>query len=258
MFFYSENISVNLLSVLDLSWKSSNAKAYPRPYHAISFRKNGGAEFGFENGNIRVNSREMVFVPAFCEYTIKSGEESLIVIHFLSDKPMPKSIKKFVPENSGYFEQKFMEIYELWSKKQPGYEYACKSIIYKIFYETEKEHAAPANSNDIISNVTDYIHENFSNRELNVQMLADMCNFSDTYFRKLFKQTMNTTPLKYINKLRLNYALELLYSKYYTVNEISDKCGFNNVFYFSLFIKKETGFSPSEHIKQAEKNLSVL
>lgn len=57
------------------------------------------------------------------------------------------------------------------------------------------------------------------------------------------------SPLAYINKLKLNYALELLHSGYYTVSEVSDKCGFKNIYYFSTFIKKETGFSPINHIK---------
>ncbi len=61
---------------------------------------------------------------------------------------------------------------------------------------------------------------------------------SDTYFRKLFVERFSVTPLKYINRLKLNYAKELLLSDYYTVEEIAEKCGFNNINYFSLFIKR--------------------
>lgn len=140
----------------------------------------------------------------------------------------------------------------LWTRKQPGFEHECKSILYKIFYKIEKESIVPSKNDDKIAEIIDYIHENFSNVELNVRTLAEMCAMSDTYFRKLFKQTTNTTPLKYINRLRMEYAVELLQSKYYTVSEISNKCGFNNVYYFSLFIKKETGLTPTEHIRKTE------
>ena len=68
---------------------------------------------------------------------------------------------------------------------------------------------------------------------------------SDTYFRKLFFQNFKTTPLKYINKLKLEYAKELLCSNYYTIEEVSEKCGFENINYFSTFIKKQTGVPPS-------------
>ena len=55
-------------------------------------------------------------------------------------------------------------------------------------------------------------------------------------------------PLKYINKLKLYYAKELLRSGYYTVSQVSEKCGFENIQYFSLFIKKETGKTPSQFL----------
>lgn len=250
MFFGSADISVRLLSVLELYWKSTNANASGRPYHALSFRKTGGAEFEFKNGSVRVNAGELVFVPAFREYRITSGAEKLTVVHFSAEEKLPENIIKFAPENPKYFEQKLDEMFMLWTKKQPGYDHACKSILYKIFYEIEKECAIVAKNDDKISEAVGYIHENFSSGELNIASLAEMCGMSDTYFRKLFKQATNTTPLKYINKLRAEYAAELLKSKYYTVGEVSDKCGFDNVYYFSLFIKKETGLTPSEHIRR--------
>lgn len=106
MFFNSTDISIHLLSVLDLSWDSMNAKALGRPYQALSFRKTGGAEFEFENGNVKVNGGELVFVPAFKEYFIKSGMEKLIVVHFSAAEKMSEDIIKFVPENPKYFEKK--------------------------------------------------------------------------------------------------------------------------------------------------------
>ena len=68
-----------------------------------------------------------------------------------------------------------------------------------------------------------------------------MCNMSDTYFRRLFVAEFGTTPLKYINNLRMTQISELLQANYSSIEDISEQCGFNNVNYFSLFVKKETG-----------------
>ena len=97
-----------------------------------------------------------------------------------------------------------------------------------------------------MSDVVDFIHEHFCERDLTVESLAKMCSMSDTYFRKLFKKRFAVTPLKYINQLKVDYAVELLQSGYYTVSEVAEKTGFDNVYYFSLFIKKETGKPPSQ------------
>lgn len=102
--------------------------------------------------------------------------------------------------------------------------------------------------NSKLHEAIEYIHDNFTNPTLTVDYLAHMCGMSDTYFRRLFVKNFQVTPLKYINVLRSNYAKELLSSGYYTVSQVSDKCGFNNVQYFSLFIKKETGLSPSRFL----------
>ncbi len=75
--------------------------------------------------------------------------------------------------------------------------------------------------------------------------LAYLAGMSDTYFRRLFSERFGKNPLKYINELRLQRAKELLSGDYYTVEEVSELCGFNNVSYFSIFFKREVGIPPS-------------
>ena len=72
-----------------------------------------------------------------------------------------------------------------------------------------------------------------------------MCGMSDTYFRRLFVAEFGITPLRYINQLRMTQIRELLQANYNSIEDIAEQCGFNNVNYFSLFVKKETGMSPS-------------
>ena len=73
---------------------------------------------------------------------------------------------------------------------------------------------------------------------------------SETYFRKLFEKHYGCSPLTYINQRRLDYAIELLKTKYYTVAEVSEKCGFSTPYYFSSFVKKKTGHPPIDLIKE--------
>ncbi len=253
MFLSSENISFEILSVLELNWQSRNDTPQIRPYPIISFRKIGSAKILYENKIFCVNTGDMMFVPAYCEYRIESNLESVIVVHFKSNDKLPDEIKIFKSESPSYIEQKFDNLHENWSRKQPGYIYECKSVLYKILAATARElsEIRISGKNDKIIKAVEHIHENFLNSDLSIYSLAQMCSMSDTYFRKIFYQNFSVTPLKYINSLKLNYALELLRSKYYTVQEIADKCGFDNVYYFSNFIKKETGMSPLNHINKS-------
>ena len=99
---------------------------------------------------------------------------------------------------------------------------------------------------DKIAEAEKYMREHFADADIGVDTLAGLCGVSDTYFRRVFAERYGITPLKYINKLRLAYAKELLESGYYSVGEISSMCGFSNINYFSTFIKKELGISPNK------------
>ena len=210
----------------------------------------GNAEFTHQQDTFQVSSGDIAFVPAYYEYSMQAETENLFVIHFRSDDNLPKKIKTFRSNAPQYFERKFQELYNAWSKKQHGYEYECKSILYRILLQIERELAENkfSGAGDQLLDAVEYIHDHFTSNSLSIDLLAHMCGMSDTYFRHLFVKKFGTTPLKYINNLKLNYAIELLHSGYYNVSQVSEKCGFENVQYFSLFVKKETGKTPSQFL----------
>lgn len=248
MFFKTENFDINIISTHQLCWGKRNDNSDIRPYHALSFRISGNAKFIHSNTVTEVKSNDIVFVPAYCNYKLESKEEQLFVIHFETNETLPTTIKKFTPENSLYYRHKFEELHTAWSKKQTGYIHECKSIFFKILMHIERDylHTEHSTTDERLSVAVDFIHDHFTDSNFTIDDLAQLCNMSGTYFRKLFQSKYHVSPLTYIKNLRLQYALELLKSGYYTISEISDKCGFKNIYYFSSFIKKETGFSPSE------------
>ena len=259
MFFEQKTFTAHLLTVLDLEWESQNLSSGMRPYHALSFRSNGNSAFITDDGTVDVKKGEIAFVPAGLVYTHKSGHEKLVVIHFTADRPLPGRILTLKVQDPAYFERKFRELYDAWSKKQLGFSHECKSIFYKIILEMERDFAKREHNltDDKILSAVEYIHEHFADRDLTVEHLARLCAMSDTYFRRLFVSRFQKTPLRYINDMRFKRARELLRAEYYTVEEIAELCGFNNIHYFSLFIKKETGLkfaSMNEKEKTTKKN----
>lgn len=263
MFFNTNDFDVKIISLLELNWEKTNKSSGVRPFHALSFRLNGDAVFYHHTTKTIVKSGDIVFVPAHYPYTLTSGKEHLFVIHFITDTPLPNTITSFSPQNFPYFARKFEELYLAWHKKELSYEYECKSIFYKLITNIERNYAQKhltSHNDDRISEIIDYIHENYTSENLSVEKLAAMSNISCTYLRKLFHKHFNVSPQKYINNLKVKYAIELLQSGYYSVCEVSDICNFQNVHYFSAFIKKETGVSPSKikHINNENTNTPFI
>ena len=248
MFFEKNDISLNIINVLSLEWSKKNERSANRPFHALSFRIKGNADLIASNKqNVHFETADIAFVPANLMYTQIAKDEQLYVIHFTCSEQLPYIIKKFTPQNHEYFKQLFKKIYLAWVKKQEGYIYECKSILYKIISKIEQEYNTQKMPpvNDKIFEAVEYIHDNFKDHNLTVEQLSKQFGMSSTCFRKYFASTLHVSPLKYINQLRFTYAKELLQSDYYTVEEIAEKCGFNNINYFSLFVKKHAGVPPS-------------
>ena len=90
------------------------------------------------------------------------------------------------------------------------------------------------------------IFAHIADKQLNVEKLSDMM-FLDrsTLYRKI-KNSFDMTPVAYIRKVRMDFALNLLKNKKLTVSETAYACGFESLSYFSKQFKKTHGTSPSD------------
>jgi two-component system response regulator YesN len=68
------------------------------------------------------------------------------------------------------------------------------------------------------------------------------------YFRKLFKAEFGMSPQKYIIKLKIQKAVFLMSTGYYSLKEISLMSGYTDYKYFSTEFKREKGVSPSKYV----------
>ncbi|HHL32007.1 MAG TPA: response regulator transcription factor, partial [Oceanospirillales bacterium] len=87
---------------------------------------------------------------------------------------------------------------------------------------------------------------NIADKKLNVEKLAKIL-FIDrsTLYRKI-KNKLEMSPIAYIRKVRMEFALNLLKNKKLTVSETAYACGFDSLSYFSKQFKKTHGTSPSD------------
>ena len=64
------------------------------------------------------------------------------------------------------------------------------------------------------------------------------------------KKMMAITPLKFINKMRVDYACERLIKSHDTLSNIAFDCGFFDHSHFSKIFKKLKGMNPSDYRKK--------
>ncbi len=83
-----------------------------------------------------------------------------------------------------------------------------------------------------------------------IDELSSECNISKYHFYRIFKTVTVISTMQYLNGYRLKIADAMLNSTQNGIAEISAKCGFDDVSYFSRLYKKHFGYS---HGKAREK-----
>ncbi|MBQ7566324.1 MAG: helix-turn-helix transcriptional regulator [Oscillospiraceae bacterium] len=250
MFFVSRSVSATILAVIDMSWDSVDARAAGRPFHSLTFRLEGGATlFSKDCPPLQAPEGSVCFGPANYDFAKRAGRGRIIAIHFLSDSPLPERHLCFHPRNPERFRERFLALHRVWTEKQFGYEYEARILFDRILLEIEREWAEqrPSLANEKLAQACRYLHAHITDSDLSVQTLCAISGMSDTYFRAQFRREFGMTPIRYINRLRLRHAIELLQSGYYTVGEVADLCGFASAQYFSAFVTRESGVSPQQH-----------
>lgn len=245
-FFDDDRNLFRILSVLELSWDGAVRHANPRPFHALSFRLKGDASFVHDGAISHVSDDSIAYVPKDFEYTLDHQSEHLYVVHFEIEGGWEHyDFFSLSPADTQLYHYLFQSLFDVWNRKTPGYRYAAASIFYAILEGLKKEQSGHPRQ-DKMGKVLEYIHKHYADRDISVSKLSEILGTSETYFRRAFKQRCGTTPLKYINHLRLKYAEELIHSGYYSIREVSEKVGFDDPKYFSRFIKMQKKVPPSK------------
>lgn len=104
---------------------------------------------------------------------------------------------------------------------------------------------------DRLEMLKNYIDRNLE-KDISLEMLADLFQLSESYMSRLFKLQMGLTFKAYLKQVRMEKAKKLLLSGNNKISDIARKTGYSSVQYFYLVFKQYYGFTPSELLKKKE------
>lgn len=120
-----------------------------------------------------------------------------------------------------------------------------EDVVYKIsrFIGDKK-----ASNNEALKiSVINYIHENFNNNMLSLDMVAEEFNISTKYLSRFFKEQMGSTFTDYIKELRISYAKKLLKETDKSVKDIVQEVGYTDVASFTRTFRQMEGITPGKY-----------
>jgi AraC-like DNA-binding protein len=83
---------------------------------------------------------------------------------------------------------------------------------------------------------------------LSIIEFAQLCGMSVSSFKRKFASTFNESPKKYLAKMKLERASQLITNRDKRISEIAYDCGFENISTFNRSFKAQYGQSPSEYL----------
>lgn len=227
-----------------------------RPSHGLALHLGGHKIYHFEDGHdLEVFKDDIIFMPKRSSYEVEVIEASdcyAINFDFFTDKDFLPFV--FRPKNSAVFTESFKMAAHLFRYKYDGYIKGCKGALYDILYNMEKEYNLSyvgKGKQVLIAPAVEYIHKNYTNRPISIDSLAKSCGITPEYFRSIFKNHFGTSPLKYINNLKIERAKELISSGLYSISDAATLSGFADPSVFSREFKKAASVSPSKYTENS-------
>jgi len=247
MIFKQEQVVFQLLEVLKINQQNKTLFNSNRNFDALSLRYDSDTMIETKESKHANVNNSIIYFPSNVNFLRKTKTDNMIVIHFKCFNYHANDVEVIYPENFDRCRELFEEIYHVYNKKQEGYLHKCTSIINTLFFELYKENYQEDNYPLVIEKSIRYLKENLFNPNLTIEDIVDKSNVSEVYFRKLFKKYFSMSPKQYIIMERVQYAASLINTGYYSLQEISDLCGFNDYKYFLMTFKKIIGVTPKNY-----------
>lgn len=226
-------------------------KIYNRSWFGLSFCIDGQITYTHNGIETVSDKNHAVILPMGETYTLygdKSG--SFPVINFTSAERLCNTIVAVPIQRDSAYIKDFERLRSL--SVFDGNRAEMMSVFYHILHNLSVESSVCKT----ILPAVKYIEENYHNPNISNRYLADLCNISEVYFRKLFKKHYKTTPKHFITDMRIRKAEQLLSGGGLKICAISESCGFSNQYHFSRIFKEKNGLTPSEYMK-FNRNLKI-
>lgn len=162
-----------------------------------------------------------------------------------------------IPKNSPIM-QCWNEIYDLALKEQLDSFFLASGHAYQFMmqlHDTLNKEAKRRFKSDIVQNCINLIQTEYR-EPLSLEYLAAECGISPSYLSRVFRQSLQVSPVQYLIQYRIEKACSLLLRNNLRVADVAHQVGFLDHNYFARVFKKITGLSPKEYrIKESMKSV---
>jgi len=121
--------------------------------------------------------------------------------------------------------------------------FSLEETIAHVNAALDHKHRLGGEAQRMVRKAMAFIHEHFA-EPITRREIARHVSIAEDYLTYCFRQELGTTPIKYLQRYRINRAKSLLRESDTTITEIARMVGFSDSGYFSRIFHRETGMAP--------------
>lgn len=198
----------------------------------------------------------LYFLPELIHRSRPDRFEMLYLAPFLADSEKLTKHRRQAPfEIRGLL----FQLYRTLSTRAPHKELRGKTLLLQLLcevyelFEPELQHIPQPETTESrllrFEELFRYIDENY-NRRITVEQAAAIACMSKFHFCRQFKRSTGQTFTEYVNRFRIDRAMDLLQVGALSVSTIATETGFENVPHFNRTFKKHLRLTPSEYVRR--------
>ena len=219
-----------------------------RNNHIIGIHLSGSSVHYFKNQKFTISENCIYFLNQKDDYNVKVLEKGVAFsVHFTTYEPIDtESFCISIPKT------KANEIVRLLNAIEKEYlskdnELSLMSDLYALSSKLNKIYLKSYFLKDKrMTDAEKYINIHFTENDC-LSAAVKQSSLSRRRFNELFKACFGLTPNKYLTSLKIEYAKKLISTNYLSISQISEMCGFSDVYYFCKVFKNETGTTPAKY-----------
>lgn len=243
--------------------------------HRLVFFLSGPHSAVINNENITIEKNMMIIIKPGAKYRFykNSHDTNAVIMNFdytqnhnnitKSIFPIPSKVfdsnniienTKFIDcsllnnifflKNADYFLNSFKMINEEYEAKRIYYEEKASAIFKNILIGAiRSEESYNKNANRITDTLIKYIQDHYS-EDISNEKLGKLVGYHPYYINRIMLKSTGMTLRQYLINYRMERAKKLLINTEYTINEVSEMCGFKTISYFSRLFKEKCETTP--------------
>ena len=224
---------------------------------ALVYFTEGEITYEFAEGRLLAKTETVIYLPKGSVYGMNITKRSKYVcVDFDFEESQNAKAPEVYTNLPSAVANEFMKLFYNRNRLDPWGMPEAFSSVYKIYASAlRSKYKSYSKASAKTAEAIKYILQNYTEPTISVEEISASVGISQTHLRRLIKSKMNTSPIQYINHLRIEKAKNMLRNTNCMISEIASMCGFCDQYYFSREFKATVGISPTEYKKEAEREL---